>query len=65
MRDLNGVMFDEARMIKEGVFSFKKIRDFRGHRSYLLELKNAIIREGMENTQTNTVTAAEKTAKNG
>lgn len=65
MRDLNGVMLDEAWMIKECVFSFEKIRDFRGHRSYLLELKNAIIREGMENTQTNTVTAAEKTAKNG
>jgi hypothetical protein len=31
----------------------------------LLELKNAMIREGMENTHTNTVTEAEKIAKNG
>jgi hypothetical protein len=65
MWNLNGIMFDEAWMIKEGVFSFEKIRDFRGHRSYLLELKNAIIREGMENSQTKSVTAAEKTAKKG
>jgi hypothetical protein len=65
MGNLNGVVFDEPRMIEKCVFLLKKFYDFLLHWAYLILLKNAISLEGNEKIHTNKVTAAENMAING
>ena len=57
-------MLDESRMIEKGILGIQKILDVLLHCAYLFP-KNAINREGIDNTQTSTVTVAEKAAING
>jgi hypothetical protein len=51
-------------MIKKCVFGIQEILDVLLHLAYLFP-KNAIKREGIESTQTSTVTVAENAAING
>jgi len=64
MRDLNGIMLNEAHMIEKWNFSSSNLITCASMAYFRLP-KNANIREGSDNTQTATVITKENAAING